>query len=53
MNVRRQLGDDVMTFATPYRLFRDIEDSVDGCFLEIGIWKKFEKSWNDGRMMAD
>ncbi len=43
MNVRRQLGDDVLTFAVPYSLFREMEDNVEGSFLEIGTWTKLVK----------
>lgn len=43
LNVRRQLGDDVFTFAVPYKMFKEMEENVEGSFLEIGTWTKLVK----------
>ncbi|RLI79770.1 hypothetical protein DRP05_02720 [Archaeoglobales archaeon] len=43
LNVRRQLGDDVFTFAVPYKMFKEMENNVEGSFLEIGTWLKLLK----------
>lgn len=38
-NVRRQLGDDVFTFSVPYEMFEEMEENVEGSFLEMPTWK--------------
>lgn len=38
-NVRRQLGEDVFTFTVPYRMFREMEENVEGSFVERDTWK--------------
>lgn len=43
LNVRRQLGDDVFTFVVPYKMFEEMENNVEGSFLEIGTWLKLLK----------
>ena len=43
MNVRRQLGDDVLTFTVPFKMFKEMEENVEGSFLEIGTWTKLVK----------
>uniref|UniRef100_A0A7C3UHY1 DUF169 domain-containing protein n=1 Tax=Geoglobus ahangari TaxID=113653 RepID=A0A7C3UHY1_9EURY len=43
LNVRKQLGDDVFTFAVPYKMFKEMEENVEGSFLEIGTWTKLSK----------
>ena len=43
LNVRRQLGDDVFTFAIPYKMFEEMEGNVEGSFLEVGTWTKLLK----------
>ncbi len=40
LNVRKQLGDNIFTFAVPYRMFEEMERNVKGSFLEIGTWTK-------------
>ena len=40
LNVRKQLGDDVFTFAVPYKMFKEMEENVEWSFLEIGTWTK-------------
>lgn len=43
MNVRSRLGDDVFTFAVPYRMFVSMEKNVEGSFLEVGTWNEVKK----------
>ncbi|MFO7966065.1 MAG: DUF169 domain-containing protein [Archaeoglobaceae archaeon] len=38
-NVRRQLGEDVFTFAVPYKMFKEMEENVEGSFVERDTWK--------------
>lgn len=38
-NIRRQLGEDVFTFAMPYKMFKESEANVEGSFLERETWK--------------
>ncbi|MBW1780661.1 MAG: DUF169 domain-containing protein [Deltaproteobacteria bacterium] len=38
--MKRILKDDVMTFATPFRLFEEMERHVPGSFLERETWKQ-------------
>lgn len=41
--VKRQLKDDVMTFAIPYPLFLEMEENVSGSFLERPEWRELMK----------
>ena len=38
--VARQLGHQIMTFAAPYALFREMEGNVPGSFLERETWRE-------------
>ena len=38
--MKRMLKDDVMTFATPFRLFEEMEQNVPGSFLERTTWQE-------------
>ena len=38
--VAKQLGHDVMTFAVPFDLFREMEGNVPGSFLERETWNE-------------
>jgi uncharacterized protein (DUF169 family) len=41
--LKRLLKDDVMSFAVPFRLFREMEENVAGSFLERNTWKNLLK----------
>ncbi len=41
-NIRKQLGEDVFTFAVPYRMFKELEGNVKGSFLERETWKSLQ-----------
>ncbi|HWQ19718.1 MAG TPA: DUF169 domain-containing protein [Methanotrichaceae archaeon] len=44
-NVRNILGNDVLTFAVPFELFREMEENVGASFLSRSLWKSLmEKS---------
>lgn len=36
--VRKQLGDDIFTFAVPFEMFLEMENNVDGSFLQRPTW---------------
>lgn len=36
---KKQLGDNIMSFSVPYRLFVEMEENVEGSFLEKHTWK--------------
>lgn len=38
-NVRHILGDDLFTFAVPFSRFREMEENVEGSFLERSTWR--------------
>jgi uncharacterized protein (DUF169 family) len=40
LSLKRLLKDDVMSFAAPYALFQEMEESVPGSFLERPTWKE-------------
>ncbi len=43
LNIRKQLGDNLMTFSMPYSLFREMEENVPGSFLEAHTWTTLRK----------
>jgi len=43
-NVRRQLGKDLFTFAVPLKMFHEMEENVEGSFLERETWKALTES---------
>lgn len=43
VQMRRQLKDDVMSFAVPFALFQEMEENVPGSFLERRSWKELMK----------
>ena len=40
VQMRRQLKDDVMSFAVPFAMFQEMEANVPGSFLERNTWKE-------------
>ena len=38
--IRQQLGDNLMTFAVPLKMFHEMEGNVEGSFLERPVWEK-------------
>ncbi|MGB2854047.1 MAG: DUF169 domain-containing protein [Dehalococcoidia bacterium] len=41
--IKRQLKDDLMSFAVPFAMFQEMEANVPGCFLERNTWKELMK----------
>ncbi len=37
--VKKQLGDNLLTFAVPFTMFKEMEANVQGSFLERGLWQ--------------
>jgi hypothetical protein len=37
--VRKQLGEEVMTFTVPFTVFQEMEGNVEGSFLQEETWK--------------
>jgi uncharacterized protein (DUF169 family) len=40
VQIKRQLKDDLMTFAVPFAMFQEMEANVPGSFLERNIWRE-------------
>ncbi|MBN1613521.1 MAG: DUF169 domain-containing protein [Deltaproteobacteria bacterium] len=40
VQVKRQLKDDLMTFAVPFAMFQELEANIPGSFLERNTWKE-------------
>jgi uncharacterized protein (DUF169 family) len=38
-NVKQQLGRDVFTFAVPWQMFMEMEENVEGSFLQKQTWR--------------
>jgi uncharacterized protein (DUF169 family) len=38
--IRKQLGDNLLTFAAPFALFREMEENVEGSFLQRHTWQE-------------
>ena len=47
LSLKRLLKDDVMSFATPFGLFREMEENAAGSFLERRTWKELRELKND------
>jgi uncharacterized protein (DUF169 family) len=46
-NVRKQLGQEIMTFAVPFKMFQEMEADVAGSFLGKEEWRKFFRNENE------
>jgi hypothetical protein len=38
--IRKQLGDNLLSFAVPFALFREMEANVEGSFLQRPTWQE-------------
>jgi hypothetical protein len=45
--IRKQLTDNLMTFAVPLSMFKEMERNVAGSFLERPTWQGLLKAKND------
>lgn len=43
LTIQKQLGDNLMTFAMPFALYREMEENVPGSFLEAHTWRALRK----------
>ncbi len=43
-NLKKQLDRNVLSFAVPWRMFEEMEDNVEGSFLEKGTWKSLQNA---------
>jgi len=39
LQIRKQLGDNLMTFAVPWALFLEMEENAPGSFLDAHTWQ--------------
>lgn len=39
LNLRKQLGEDVLSFSVPWKMFQEMEANVEGSFLEKRTWR--------------
>ena len=44
VHIRKQLGDNLMTFAVPLSLFEEMESNVEGSFLQRPTWQTLLKA---------
>lgn len=43
-SVRKQLGENVMTFSVPFTTFKEMEENVEGSFLQEETWEMLKKT---------
>lgn len=46
--IRKQLGDNFMTFSMPFALYREMEENVPGSFLGAHSWQELRKAREKG-----
>lgn len=46
--IRQQLGDNLMTFAVPMKMFKEMEANVAGSFLGRPVWEKLAEGKPEG-----
>jgi len=46
--IRKQLGDNLLSFAMPFALFREMEANVEGSFLQRHTWRELLKAKKSG-----
>lgn len=45
-NIKKSLGDNIFTFALPFKFFLELEKNVKGSFLERNVWKYLSSEGN-------
>ncbi len=50
--IRKQLGDNLLSFAMPFSLFREMEANVEGSFLRRHTWQELLAAKRAGHMPA-
>jgi len=48
VQIKRQLKEDVMSFAVPFTMFQEMEANVSGSFLERNTWKELRELSSKG-----
>ena len=48
--IRKQLGDNLLTFAMPFALFTEMEANVEGSFLQRHTWQELLAAKKSGEM---
>jgi uncharacterized protein (DUF169 family) len=48
VQIKRQLKEDVMSFAVPFAMFQEMEANVPGSFLERNTWKELRELSSNG-----
>jgi len=43
LQVRKSLGDDIMSFSVPFKMLEEMEDNVEGSFLQRPTWQNLMK----------
>jgi uncharacterized protein (DUF169 family) len=46
--IRKQLGGNLLSFAMPFALFREMEANVEGSFLQRHTWQELQKAKKSG-----
>jgi uncharacterized protein (DUF169 family) len=46
--IRKQLGDNLLSFAMPFALFKEMEENVEGSFLQRHTWQELLKAKKSG-----
>jgi hypothetical protein len=46
--LRKQLGGNLLSFAMPFALFREMEANVEGSFLQRHTWQELLKAKKSG-----
>jgi hypothetical protein len=41
-NLKKQLDRNVLSFAVPWRMFEEMEDNVEGSFLQKETWRALQ-----------
>jgi hypothetical protein len=47
--IRKQLGDNLLSFAMPFALFKEMEANVEGSFLQRHTWQELLKAKKSGQ----
>ena len=42
---RGKIAKDLLSYTVPYRMYREMEDSVEASFLRTSAWQKLRERW--------
>lgn len=40
---RKHVDRETLSFTVPYKMFQEMEDNVEGSFLEMEVWKELQE----------